>query len=67
MNKEQERSEKYGCDGCCYTANSMCPIVEICPETRLKEFWATIAATLIILSFPIAVVTLIVFAILNCI
>lgn len=60
----EERKKKYDCDGQCYTNNSMCPMVETCPETRDKEFWATVIAGLLYISSPIIVVVLIVLAIL---
>lgn len=51
---QQERSQKYDCDGACYTDTSMCHRAEICPETRRAEFWAMIAAALRIIVVPIA-------------
>lgn len=55
MNKEQERSTKYGCNGRCYTGTRMCPRVEFCPETRNKEFAATIIAVATVTFAPIVV------------
>lgn len=65
-NKEdiERRINKYGCDGYCYGCNldlpkrhrerkEMCPRVEYCTETRLREFKATIIACLgIIFGIP---------------
>lgn len=53
MNKKQKRKRKYNCDGNCYTKTSMCPRVEYCKETRLREFLVTTGAALVLLSFPI--------------
>lgn len=47
-NKDIERRKKlYGCDGICYSRTSICPNVDHCPETREKEFLATVVAALI--------------------
>lgn len=53
MNKEQERSEKYGCNGRCYTSTQMCPRVEFCPKTRDEEFAATMIAVTTVIFAPI--------------
>lgn len=63
---EQERSRKYGCDGVCYTSTSMCPRVEICPETRRVEFGASVAAALAVFAIPVAVVAAIIYWICSC-
>lgn len=44
--EEIEKSKKYNCDGLCYTCYHMCPRVDYCPETRQKEFFATVIAGL---------------------
>ena len=59
LTKEQKIAT-YGCDGKCYWDKGMCPRVEICPETRNKEFVATIVACisvllLTIISLPITI------------
>ena len=65
--KLEQRRQTYGCDGYCYGCNThldkndsrrmdMCSCVDTCPETRTKEFIATIIATIlyiIILLSPI--------------
>lgn len=60
---QQERSQKYDCDGVCYTDTSMCPRAEICPETRRAEFGATIVAALTMIVVPIAAAVAIVYLI----
>lgn len=60
----EERQKKYDCDGWCYKNDSMCPMVETCPETRDKEFRATVIASLLYISSPIIVIVLIILAIL---
>lgn len=52
---QEEKSQKYGCDGVCYSNSSMCPRVDTCPETREKEFWASI------LAIPVFILTIIAF------
>ena len=61
MNKKQKRIKRYNCDGNCYMNKSICPRIEYCPETRVREFWATVVAVLVILSIPIAMVGLIIY------
>ena len=34
----KERVRKHNCAGICYSKHSMCPLVETCDETRVKEF-----------------------------
>lgn len=60
---QRERSQKYDCDGVCYTDTSMCPRAEICPETRRAEFCATIAAALTMIVVPIAAAAVIIYLI----
>lgn len=50
---ELERAKKHDCDGICYCSQSMCPAVNTCEETRMKEFFGTILASLIIIITPI--------------
>lgn len=45
---KEERSKLYGCDGKCYWATGMCPRAEICEETRVREFVASLLAGLTI-------------------
>lgn len=52
--EHQRRAEQHGCDGYCYTAKSMCPAVEVCPETRQREFIATLMALAVLLAVPLA-------------
>jgi len=59
----QERSKKYGCSGEC---DKKCMAIDTCPETKNKEFVATVSAALIILSFPIAIVILFILAVMRC-
>lgn len=62
--KVQERIEKYNCNGKCYPRGGpMCPNVDTCPETAMKEFIATIVAVLTILAIPVAAVAVIIFMI----
>lgn len=50
------RAKEHNCNVMCYTSKSMCPRVETCSETCVKEFWATIFSTVIYLLFfnPVA-------------
>ena len=41
----------------------MCPRAETCPETRLKEFTATIFAWVIVLGIPLLVIIAIIIGI----
>ena len=45
--KELERARKYNCDGLCYGCHFMCPRVDTCPETRLKEGFGFLLGLLI--------------------
>ena len=54
MTKKEQRADKYGCDGCCYSPYQMCLRVETCPETRLSEFISTVMATFAVFLLPIA-------------
>lgn len=56
--KQEELANKYHCDGRCYWSTGMCPRVDYCEHTRVKEFIATI------LIIPISIVGLILFVIL---
>lgn len=47
--EEIEKSKKYNCDGLCYCHHHICPRVDYCPETRNKEFFATVIAGLVYL------------------
>lgn len=38
---KEEKQRQYGCNGQCYTNESMCPRAETCPETSVVEFLAT--------------------------
>ena len=71
MTKEQKRSEKYGCDGRCYTPYSMCLGAETCPETKGKEFISTfiaiIASILLESIIPIAAIIGVIWLIFSCI
>lgn len=44
------KHKKYDCDNDCYWNTGCCPNIDYCPETRNKEFIATIFAVLVILS-----------------
>ena len=60
-NKEIKRRRKqYNCDGICYSRDKMCNRVDICPETRSREFAATIAAVILLVSFYLAIIIMIV-------
>lgn len=52
----KKRCKLYGCDGMCYSRDKMCNRVDICPETRSKEFAATVAAVIILTSFYLAII-----------
>jgi len=56
MDKYKELKEKYGCNGDCYRDDGMCPMVDRCPETRNREFAATIGAFLLTKLLPIVAV-----------
>lgn len=47
----KRRCSQYECDGVCYSHDKMCNRVDTCPETRCKEFAATVAAVILIASF----------------
>ena len=64
-NKRKERSEKYDCDGCCYTSTTMCPLAEFCPETRRGEFVATLMAAFTVFLIPIVIIAGTVWAVIN--
>lgn len=36
--KRKERARKHNCAGICYGKRSICPLIETCDETRVKEF-----------------------------
>lgn len=55
----KRRCEQYDCDGICYSRDKMCNCVDICPETRSKEFAATVAAVILITSFYLAIIVLV--------
>lgn len=55
----KRRCKLYGCDGMCYSRDKMCNRVDICPETRSKEFAATVAAVILIASFYLAIIIMI--------
>lgn len=63
--KIKERAKKYKCNGICYWSTGMCPLVEKCPETRDKEWRASIGALLIIGLVPIGVIIGIIVALFN--
>lgn len=67
-NKDEEikrRCEQYDCDGICYSRDKMCNRVDICPETRSKEFAATVAAVILITSFYLAIIIMVVSLLIN--
>ena len=60
-NDEKEvkrRCKQYECDGLCYSRDKMCNRVDICPETRSREFAATVIAVILITSFYLAAIIL---------
>lgn len=62
----KRRQELYGCDGNCYgypDNNRMCPLVETCPETRTKEFLATLFVIATAIICVLAVAALIIFSV----
>ena len=61
--KELDLADEYNCDGLCYGCRFMCPRAETCPETRLKEFTATIFAWVIVLGIPLLVIIAIIIGI----
>ena len=62
-NNEYMRAKKYGCNGKCYTSTYMCPNAETCPETRLKEFRASLIACVIISFSPLILIACIILCI----
>lgn len=69
MDKIKERQAKYHCTGHCYGCNTnlprghksrieMCPGIDVCPETRRKEFYATLFAILTLILSPIILLIL---------
>lgn len=73
-NQIKERIKKYGCDGFCYGGideqgieHNVCGCIDICDETRVGEFWATVFAVFTIILIPIAVIATFCFAIYHCI
>ena len=54
----KKRAKSYGCDGICYSKDKMCNRVDYCPETRSKEFAATIFAVIFIISIYAAAIVL---------
>ena len=62
---EQERSEKYNCDGRCY-GTGMCYRAGTCPETKRGEFLATLAAIVIMLFIPVISFIAIILMIVRC-
>ena len=45
----EERARKHQCDGICYTSTYMCPRAELCDETRVGEFIATVIAAILVI------------------
>lgn len=57
MKKDREqRAKLHNCDGRCYWSTGMCPKVEVCEETRTKEFACTVIAALIVYLIPIVII-----------
>lgn len=54
----KRRAKEFDCDGICYSRDKMCPRVDYCPETRSKEFAATVIAVLFIASFYMLILAL---------
>lgn len=63
--KIEERAKKYKCDGICYWTAGMRPLVETCPETRDKEWRATLYTLLAIVLVPIGIIIGIILAFFN--
>ena len=63
--KLEERAKKYKCNGICYWATGMCPLVETCPETKDKEWRAALYTLLVIGLVPIGIVIGIILALFN--
>lgn len=55
----KRRCKQYDCDGICYSRDKMCNRVDICPETRSREFAATVAAVILIVSFYLAIIIIV--------
>lgn len=45
--EELNKAKRYHCDGLCYGNKFMCPRVEYCNETRVREGIATITASVL--------------------
>ena len=56
LNEEQKHSKKYGCNGRCCD----CQRIDICPETRVHEFFGTVGAVLILALSPIVIIAAII-------
>ena len=65
--KEIELSKKYNCDGLCYGNTFMCPCVETCPETKGKEGFATLLASIVYILLCLSPLFVILMFILICI
>ena len=60
----EKYSEKYNCDGHCYYSDgTCCSAVDICDETRVGEFLASIIAILVIIATSILAIAGILFLI----
>ena len=54
------RSARHGCDGFCYYSTGMCPYVDTCEETRVKEFFVTLMAVTTMVGVPLVISVLVV-------
>lgn len=57
--EELERAKKYDCNGICYGCRFMCPRAETCPETKDREFMASMVAMITVVGFPILIIIMI--------
>lgn len=60
------RANTYDCSGYCYgkmdcpkgTGQGICPLIDTCPETRAREWWATIISAIICAGFWIFIIVM---------
>ena len=61
----RRRAKSYDCDGLCYSRHKTCNRIDYCPETRSREFTATVIAVILLVSFYLAIIVIVLAAFIN--
>lgn len=61
----RRRAKSYDCDGLCYSRHKTCNRIDYCPETRSREFTATVIAVILLVSFYLAIIVIALSAFIN--